>query len=563
VSLTEDDYPFQPYPGFNDPADWREIKGDGEDIGTPHDRKRGWVLIDDVLLEHDVKHARHDHPWCQACTQRFGDHQCRQEGYEPGPDPLAARQHLRQQLGEIRERTGQSIDIDTPHKITSKLAVSRSNLGEVDQAEVQRIATALGVDFDVVDAYADFTLAIDNWEYEATERKSTCYRRALRYLVLHRNPPLDTYDPTAEVETDDDEYLDRDQLRDLPVPEPLIDGILNRYSYVLLIGRDHTYKTFTALDWALCLATGKQWQGQAVEQARVLYIAGEGAYGLAKRIDAWEYAWGRKVPADRFTVRTSAVNLYRGGPALERLLERLSEGEYDLTVVDTLRRASGGANGNDTDMGLVVDNLERIKRATDTGSVLVIAHTDKGDNDARGFSGIEDDADIVWHAKADDAGNLTLKNTKQKDQAEHHDLQLHMAPALDSLVIEAASAADTVSTESEAALLVTMREMFSQTGATSTELLEATGMAKSTYYRARNKCLSNGLITNSGTKSRPRYELAQSHTGPDDPHVPDLRLSHESHGVSPEPRDSPTSPAPLIGRDVGIGTGRPTGQVAS
>jgi hypothetical protein len=514
--------------------------------------------VNEVFLSHADKHDKYEHPWCAACEKRRNDFESLTEGFEPTLSPAHATSNLR----KVADDHG--ADWDAVRKAYGRLKdLFYSGNGIISEDQYAIAGRDLELPTEVVMAAGYCIKQVDRWEDEQRRADETVTSRAMRYLVLHRSLPLDTYDPAVEVETDHDQYLDRDQLRDLPVPEPLIDGILNRYSYVLLIGRDHTYKTFTALDWALCLATGKQWQGQAVEQARVLYIAGEGAYGLAKRIDAWEYAWGRKVPADRFTVRTSAVNLYRGGPALERLLERLSEGEYDLTVVDTLRRASGGANGNDTDMGLVVDNLERIKRATDTGSVLVIAHTDKGDNDARGFSGIEDDADIVWHAKADDAGNLTLKNTKQKDQAEHHDLQLHMAPALDSLVIEAASAADTVSTESEAALLVTMREMFSQTGATSTELLEATGMAKSTYYRARNKCLSNGLITNSGTKSRPRYELAQSHTGPDDPHVPDLQLSHESHEVPAEPRDSPTSPAPLIGRDVGIGTGRPTGQVAS
>jgi hypothetical protein len=54
------------------------------------------------------------------------------------------------------------------------------------------------------------------------------------------------------------EYLSRAELGDLPRPAPLIEGVLNRHSYAILRGRDGTYKSFLALDWALSLATGRQ-----------------------------------------------------------------------------------------------------------------------------------------------------------------------------------------------------------------------------------------------------------------------------------------------------------------
>lgn len=304
----------------------------------------------------------------------------------------------------------------------------------------------------------------------------------------------------------DDQYLDADQLGNLPTPKPMIDGVLDRHCYAILRGRDGTYKTFVALDWALCLATGKPWQGRAVQRVRVLYIAGEGAYGIAGRKDAWEYGWRAQVEPEWFTLRQSAVNLYKGGPALDDLINRTSEGRYGLVVVDTLRRASGGADGNGTDMGVVVDNIERVKRATLDGSVLALTHTDKGDNDSRGFSGIEDDADIVWHAKRDqDRGALALnlENVKMKDAPEGLTFDLVMAAALSSLVVSKAADRITVDEmhDTDRQILATMHDLFALTGATVTQLVEVTELPRSTVYKSRGRLLSSGrlLVTRRGS----------------------------------------------------------------
>ncbi|MEC9051835.1 MAG: AAA family ATPase, partial [Actinomycetota bacterium] len=184
-----------------------------------------------------------------------------------------------------------------------------------------------------------------------------------------------------------DHYLSRSQLLDLPAPDPLIDRVLPRHAYGILRGRDHSLKSFTAVDWACCLATGKPWQGHATVQVPVLYIAGEGAHGLAARIEAWEYAWGRLVPDTHLTIRKTALDLPAPGPAFDHLLEHITSRGYGLIVVDTLRRVSGAADGNSSEMGRVIDNLDRIKQATHDGTVLAVAHTDKGDHDTRGYSG--------------------------------------------------------------------------------------------------------------------------------------------------------------------------------
>lgn len=305
-----------------------------------------------------------------------------------------------------------------------------------------------------------------------------------------------------------DQYLDRAGLLDLKAPDPLIAKVLPRHAYAILRGRDHSFKSFAAIDWACCLATGKHWQGHAVEQARVLYIAGEGAHGLANRIAAWEYAWGRNVPAEMLTVRRTALNMHQPGPAFHHLLEHVAAGGYGLVVVDTLRRVSGAADGNSSEMGAVIDNLDLVKQATADGSVLTVAHTDKGDHDTRGYSGIEDDADVVWAAKRDEM-YLTLELTKMKDGPDGRTLILEAQPipTCNSLVLaDTGGPGQADTTESQAKILDALRIM-PEGGVTAPDLMATAGLAKATFYRALKELREAGQVLMTKTGRTKYYEL--------------------------------------------------------
>lgn len=348
----------------------------------------------------------------------------------------------------------------------------------------------------------------------------------------------------------DAQYLDRAALLDLPTPDPLIKGVLPRHAYAILRGRDHSFKSFVAIDWALCLATGKTWQSHPVEPVRVLYIAGEGAHGLRARIDAWEYGWGRTVPPHMLTVRRTALDLHRPGPAFDHLLAHVQAGGYGLVIVDTLRRVSGAADGNTSEMGLVVDNLDRIKHATDNGTVLAVAHTDKGDNDTRGYSGIEDDADVVWAAKRDDVF-LSLQLTKMKDGPDGRTLDLMARKMLDSLVIQDAAAAPQEArdnTENQQKVLETLRET-GPDGMPGGVLRKLCELSDATFYRAVNKLHETGQIQNIGTpKARvwalPALNPDSQPLSPDEP-APDQQDSHDSHELSPDSHHSLSLSPPL------------------
>lgn len=303
-----------------------------------------------------------------------------------------------------------------------------------------------------------------------------------------------------------EQFLTRSALSDLPTPEPLIERVLPRHAYAILRGRDQSFKSFVAIDWACCLATGKSWQGHTAEPVRVLYIAGEGAHGIAGRLDAWEYSWGHMVPDDMLTVRTTAPNMHQPGPAFDHLLEHIRQGQYGLVIVDTLRRVSGAADGNSSEMGLVVDNLDLIKQATTDGSVLVVAHTGKDDKDTRGYSGIEDDADVVWSVVRRDM-YLDLELTKFKDGADGRSMQLEASRFLGSLILTGTSGPPEINTtESQAKILAALRVM-PEGGVTGPDLMATAELKKPTFYRALDPLIATQQVIRTSTGRTKYYEL--------------------------------------------------------
>jgi AAA domain len=106
-----------------------------------------------------------------------------------------------------------------------------------------------------------------------------------------------------------DKLLTRSDLRDLPDPEPLIDNVLDQGTTALLYGSWGTLKTFIALDWAACAATGHAWQGRTTEKRRVLYVVGEGAFGFKGRVDAWETGWQVDISDEWLSILPVPVNL--------------------------------------------------------------------------------------------------------------------------------------------------------------------------------------------------------------------------------------------------------------
>lgn len=316
------------------------------------------------------------------------------------------------------------------------------------------------------------------------------------------------------------ELLNRDELGNLPVADPLIPGVLNRLTYTLLTGRDATYKTMLTLSWCLSLATGTAWHRRPVDKTRVLYLIGEGAYDFDARISAWEQSSGVDVPADQFVTLPRVPNLFKA-PELDALLELIRQGGFGLVVVDTLRRASTGADMNGSDMARVVDSLEAIKRATGDGAVLVLAHTDKGDNDSRGFSGIEDDADIVWHCKrAPGAATVSVTNKKMRNGPDGATLTLTPRQAESSIVLDLLAEsghdhrpADQRVSPTALKVLNVLRLPGYEDGATAADLATTAGLSRQRISDATSELIQSGQVTRTGARGQFAYTAVRMETG--------------------------------------------------
>ncbi len=306
-----------------------------------------------------------------------------------------------------------------------------------------------------------------------------------------------------------------DDLLSMEPVDWLIDGLVPRRGLAYLIGRDGVKKTFIALDMALCIVAGRPFHGHDVgwfSDSNVLFIAGEGAHSFGSRITAWCDHNGVTLDSrqkDRLLVRSSAVNLYATNEDFEQLLEMVAEREPDLIVIDTLQRSSAGAESNSArDMGMVTERADQIKRASNGGTVLVIAHTAKADLDTRGSSSIEDDADAVLHVK-DKGGLVDIEVTKMKDGRSGDHLVLCAVGAAGSiaLAVPGPAVADPLwsSSSPRSRVIGALRVLLPKGPATQTEIRDVcitdvtgTDVNRGTISREIAKLVTEGAVVAHG-----------------------------------------------------------------
>jgi hypothetical protein len=315
--------------------------------------------------------------------------------------------------------------------------------------------------------------------------------------------PLTVLEPPPAAKPDSP-LLTRSQLRSLPAPEPLIENTIDLRTVALVAGYWGTLKSFIALDWAACIATGKPWMGRDIKQGPVLYVAAEGAYGIGPRLDAWEYAWwqSRLVPDDMFAVYPRPINLL--DITQVATLVALADGRR-FVVVDTLARCLvGGDEDKARDMGVAVDALYKVRNATRDGTVAVLHHTGKDKVTTRGSSALEAGVDTVY-ATEGGAERVTLTRMKRKDGPVEDKLDLTLHKHLESGVISIHTGAG--QTDNEKKLLSTMLSSFALTGASKADLRNASGLAPASFHRALQALLYGGFIRDAGSERRPFYRI--------------------------------------------------------
>ncbi len=242
-----------------------------------------------------------------------------------------------------------------------------------------------------------------------------------------------------------------ENLRRFPSPEWLLTDHIHKQDVAVLYGPPGSGKSFLALDWALSIATGLPWLGHHhTAQAPILYMAGEGAPSICKRVNAWmAHHRVTDLSAAYFHLRPLPLREEEVIHAIESTLENFMAmdevvGLYPgLLVVDTLSQFFSGGDEVSPDMTQFVNNMRTLSQATGM-AILIVHHSNATGKRERGHSSLRGNVEVMFNVDAiEPAGQiigLTLTNDKQKDDPRVQSLKLSLEPLGNSLVVSPANA---------------------------------------------------------------------------------------------------------------------------
>jgi hypothetical protein len=247
------------------------------------------------------------------------------------------------------------------------------------------------------------------------------------------------------------ERFDAVELTD--APEELVEGLLVCEGMSVWYGESNVGKTFVMLSVSHAVGSGRPWNGRAVKQGLVVYIAAEGNQSVRLRSVALRQELGPSAIA----VVPCPVDLLHDNADVKPLIALIRDAETafgqpcKLVVVDTLSRTLVGGNENaPDDMGRFIANCDRL-RAGSRAHLAVVHHTGKDTTKKeRGWSGLRAAAD---HMIAVSAG--LISDDKQRDNPKNKKIPFQLrtvalgergGKTLTSCVVDFGAAADFAAT---------------------------------------------------------------------------------------------------------------------
>jgi len=228
-------------------------------------------------------------------------------------------------------------------------------------------------------------------------------------------------------------------------PAWLIPNMIPAYGIGMMYGASGSYKSFLALDMALCLSFGipGQWRAPPVKND-VLFMAGEGSVATAKkRWPAWMEWQEIEFRNDHRMIVKDRVPFYTDSEGWENVKADLAElkAKPALIVIDTMARLSTGMDENSSkDATLITTFMENLARYYEC-FVLGIHHEGKDSNKgARGSSAFYANMDAVISTKLRQGGT-ELRVRKQKDADVSDDVSYFQIKEMSSSIVLERSAA--------------------------------------------------------------------------------------------------------------------------
>lgn len=293
----------------------------------------------------------------------------------------------------------------------------------------------------------------------------------------------------------------RSDVEILTMPEPsyLVDGVLPDHSLACLYGEPGTCKTFLSTALSFSVGCGRPWFGARIGQrGPAIYVITEGAAAMRDRVAAWKIAHeiGLDDPAG-VLYWDGAVPLLDAA-AVARFIAAVKPQAPRLVVLDTYARCLVGGDENSAkDTGIAIAAADRIRTALGA-TVLLVHHVSKSGAAERGSTALRGACDTMLAVtRTDDI--IRVECSKQKDAEAFQPFELRLVPAYPgarSCVLRPAHEVRSDDlTDSQSKVLHVMRELFKDTGATSTELEQAlVDMSRATYFRARAVLVERGIL---------------------------------------------------------------------
>jgi len=169
-------------------------------------------------------------------------------------------------------------------------------------------------------------------------------------------------------------------------PQPLVSGLIDAGTGILMVGPPNVGKSWMAMDLALAVATGTEWLDHPTEQAPVLYIDEEGSeWGDQQRflmmVEGRRIGSAIDLPLHLAIGKQFKLDTPRGLTAVRRMIERYRP---SLIIVDSLVRVQSGDENSSRDMEKFFAIAKKIQSTTGA-AMLFIHHVRKPGKDDDGL----------------------------------------------------------------------------------------------------------------------------------------------------------------------------------